>query len=123
MQHLLSLHAHVLPSEHCTREGKVEDRLRHLFMLEQRVQGQESQLADQQRAVTTLRDTLASRDAKLGYVAEVASRTIEALSAELDEIATRSSAYPDPELRARADEGQRLTSLLRHLLAELLPLR
>ena len=123
VQQICGLHSHVLPSEHCVMQSRLEERLRHLFLLEQRVQVQASELAESQRNEAALRNSLAFRDAKAADTGEVVRKTLVALHGEIEALESMSRQVEDREVHARVDECQRLTCMLENLLVKVEPKR
>jgi hypothetical protein len=122
-QGVCDLHSHVLPLEHSEADSELQERLRHLTLLEQRMQTQAKQLAESPRLAAMLRSSLAPHEAKSSDAGEMVCQTLDAIHANLERLAAKSSELGEHELCARAGECQRMMSKLEQLLGHAMLLR
>lgn len=83
---LCNLHTHILPTEHCLGTGRVEERLRHLFMLEQHTRELQEALALATHSETLLNGTIELLRARLNAAADVVRDAVPAWSHDLESV-------------------------------------
>jgi KaiC/GvpD/RAD55 family RecA-like ATPase len=83
---LCNLHTHILPSEHCLGRGRVEERLRHLFMLEQHTRELEEALAVATRSEALLNGTIELLRARLASAAEIVRDAVPEWTDDLETV-------------------------------------
>lgn len=83
---LCNLHTHVLPTEHCLGRGRVEERLRHLFMLEQHTRELEQALSLSTHSETLLNGTIERLRSRLTSAADIVRDTVPEWTDDLESV-------------------------------------
>jgi hypothetical protein len=117
---LCSLHTHILPTEHCLARGRLEDRLRHLFMLEQHTRELEEALSLSTHSETLLNGTIELLRSRLNAAADIVRVAVPEWISDLEAV-RRHVVEGDvaASLRLLADMGDRTNALYDTLMLSL----